>query len=555
MKPVSLNQTRDEEVVILKEQGRQYLKTNQVGKALRIFSTILKEYPEDIDSMLIIGDSYLVAGEKGSALWFYQQAYRLAADRRDIKRRINLLQTADVVTDQPELNPTHPRAIADLIKKITGQPSQVPESDLMKAGQLLVEYLHSPSPAKAVADHLNEINQLLPALIELNIHQARLDGRIDIVDTLQEMLSNMLVQGDLGDITLSPSTKEKAETKKKPAILLSGVVSHEAPFRLMSIFQSLGEAGFEPVRLDRLDLNNPVAWNEFSLAIAHNPQADHVLLHAITAGGAVNLPVVVDLSADFPNLPDNHPDKKALGLDNPVLMENYQTALQKASLITVPGSQLAEELIFALDKVHIIPEGWNQYDLLWSRASQNHPFFNLGLNIIPGQLEDVLSIKRAVTRVVREYPHTRLVMMGDMDVYQMFDNLPDARKLFLPPVEAEDYPFLLSQMDLLMAPLRDDEFNRTRSDRRLMEAGVRRIPWVASAMPSYQEWGSGGLIASNLDEWYTHLQTFIQDRDLRQKYGQAGYQKALQRENQMLAKMWALILNPLIEKSTRGQNL
>ena len=77
----------------LKEQGRNYLKSNQVDKALRVFSRILKEDPEDIDAILILGDSYLLVNEKAAALNLYQRASQICPERRDIKRRVALLQT------------------------------------------------------------------------------------------------------------------------------------------------------------------------------------------------------------------------------------------------------------------------------------------------------------------------------------------------------------------------------------------------------------------------------------------------------------------------------
>ena len=548
MRSASQKQTSELEISRLKEQGRQYLKANQVGKALRIFSTVLKEHPDDIDCLLILGDSYLMAGERPYALVLYQQAYQLASERRDIKRRINLLQSSNVVQAQPDLIPTHPRAIADLIKKQTGQATQVPETDLSSARILLDEYLNSASPADAVAEHLDEISTLLPALIELNIRQARNEGRLDVVDVLQEMLSSLLLQGDMETASTQSVTKDPAVARPKPQILLGGVPSCEAPYRFLSIQQTFTEAGYDIQQLALSQPDEPVNWERFELVIVLNPHASPLLSRGVAARASSNLPVLVDLSADFSHLPGSHPDFALFNLDDPAVRRSYQANLQLASCISVQSEHFANNLRQASFPVEMIPDGWNQYDFLWSRPNRNSPFFNIGLNLVPGQADDVLTLRRAVTRVVREFPHTRLVITGDLDIYQLFDNLPDQRKLFLPPVELEDYPYILAQMDLLLVPLKEDEFNRARSDRRLMEAGVRRIPWIASPLPSHLDWAAGGLIASNTDEWYTQLQTLIQDRELRQKFGQSGYQKALQRENQALSKIWLELVKLLIER-------
>ncbi|MCE1252369.1 MAG: hypothetical protein LWX83_02345 [Anaerolineae bacterium] len=539
MKSALQKQTQEEEMSRLKEQGRLYLKYNQVGKALRIFSTILKERSDDIDSLLILGDSYLVAGEQAYALMLYQQAYQLEPERRDIKRRITMLQPVAASFVIPELPATHPRAIADLIHKLTGQKSQVPQQELEQAGKLMDEYLHSESPAQAVAEHLEEIDNLLPALIELNISHARNDGRYDLADALQEMLSNMLLQGDIQPTHNNGNGAEKAETHPKPQVFVGGVPYRDAPYRLDTIQKALTEAGYEVINIDENQLDENINWEKFELAVMHNPHGNRVLSRALAARAAANQPVILDLATDFSLLPLNHPDMERLGVNEPGVYRSYQASLQLASCICVSSEAHANLLKQSSLPVEVIPDGWNQFDIMWSRPFLHSMFFNLGLNLIPGLIDDVIPLRRAVTRIIREFPHTRLVISGDPEVYQMFDNLPEARKLFLPPVDPGDYPYLLARMDLIMVSHRDDEFNRLRSDRLLMEAGARRIPWVASPVPAYVSWGSGGLIAASPDEWHVHLQTLIQDAELRQKLGQSGYQKALQRDIQSLSKLWA----------------
>jgi glycosyltransferase involved in cell wall biosynthesis len=155
-----------------------------------------------------------------------------------------------------------------------------------------------------------------------------------------------------------------------------------------------------------------------------------------------------------------------------------------------------------------------------------------------------------VLRVLREFPHAQLVIGGDAQVYQLFDRLPESRRMFLPPVQAEEYPYLLGQVDILMVPLRDTPFNRARSDRRLMEAGARRVPWVASPIPAYITWEAGGLIAYSAEDWVSHLRQLILDADLRTSLGQAGWRKAEQREMSHIAKLWIEIIEETLQKQT-----
>jgi len=85
-------------------------------------------------------------------------------------------------------------------------------------------------------------------------------------------------------------------------------------------------------------------------------------------------------------------------------------------------------------------------------------------------------------------------------------------------------------VDILLVPMRDTPFNRCQSDRRLVEAGARRLPWIASPIPAFITWETGGLIADTPDEWFSHLGQLILDPDLRSTLGQAGWRKAESRE-------------------------
>ncbi|HSO27511.1 MAG TPA: hypothetical protein VLS48_05535, partial [Anaerolineales bacterium] len=58
------------------------------------------------------------------------------------------------------------------------------EREMEKAARLVKSILASPQPAQAVAEKLEDIDRLLPALLELNIRQALNDGRPDLAKSL-----------------------------------------------------------------------------------------------------------------------------------------------------------------------------------------------------------------------------------------------------------------------------------------------------------------------------------------------------------------------------------
>ncbi|NPV84669.1 MAG: hypothetical protein HPY45_01495 [Anaerolineae bacterium] len=530
----------------LKEQGRQYLRQNQIDKALRIFSGILSEYPQDVDSMLVLGDAYLVVNERQAALAMYREASRVFPERRDIQRRIEMLAAGDQVdgTSAPAGAPTDPQAVAHLIQRLTGRATPVSEEEVIKAGSLLDAYLKSPSPALAVAEHLDEIDVLLPALIEINIRQARADGKTDLADSLQNLLANVLLQLDLQTKNTDVQTDvESPILSKQLRIVAAGFDSHESPYRLGALVDALSYAGYY---LTRETEAKSQSYQGCDLMIVRNPHIDQNLMRGMASAAACGIPIVVDFDMDFEMLPIEHPDHEKMGMTTTERVRSYQAVLQLADMVCVASEGLADVFRNKGCQTEVLPEGWSQQNHLWLRPPSARLTVNLGLNLLRGQLQDVAPIRRAIIRVLREFPHTRLVIYGDIEAYQLFDSVPEARKTLLPPADVDDYPGVLAQMDVVLVPMYDTAFNQLRSDRRLVEAGIRRLPWVASPIASHLLWGSGGLIAYTLDEWYTNMQSLVQDEELRARLAKAGHQKAMLRESQSWSKAWQRVIRKVL---------
>jgi hypothetical protein len=83
-----------------------------------------------------------------------------------IQRQINLAEEMGD-TGLEESIPTDLPAVARLLQRLTGKSQIISENDIVRAAELLDKIINSESPAELVANHLDEIDELLPALIEL----------------------------------------------------------------------------------------------------------------------------------------------------------------------------------------------------------------------------------------------------------------------------------------------------------------------------------------------------------------------------------------------------
>jgi glycosyltransferase involved in cell wall biosynthesis len=283
------------------------------------------------------------------------------------------------------------------------------------------------------------------------------------------------------------------------------------------------------------------------IVVLHCPHASQPMLESMAFFSASHIPVVVDIDMNYEEMPIDHPEYNRFGLGTQPTARAYISSLLLANQVTAPSNLLVEKLRMAGYSARYIPDGWSRQNRLWSRPPSPRNSINIGWITTTGLRDDLALIRRVVNRVIREFPQTQLVIGGDSESYQLFEGLPESRKLYLPPVSMEDYPYLLSQVDILLVPLRNIPFNHTVSDRILMEAGIKRIPWLASPVPAFQEWKAGGLLANTLDEWHTYLRQLVLDKDLRASLGDAGKEHSAHREMNGVSLFWLEMIDQLLQ--------
>lgn len=538
-----------------KSQGRELLNANRIREAVNTYVGILNEYSNDVETLLILGDLYLAGNEQFLALQLYARALRLDPTNLQVVQRIQLADPSKMAgSGRPGEAPTHPSAVSRLIQRLVGGQIRIPEQQIAKAASLLDDILASTTPARMVSDHLDDIDTLLPALIELNIRQAQADGYYDLADALVELQTSLNLK--TSDQTAFEYSPEKVIANAQPqpvhppfhGRVLLLVPGGGAPGPRLSLVQEiLTEMGCQVAVAS--SCTEAQAANA-DVVITSNPHANPELLESLAVFSASHIPIIVDLDGNFEEMPPDHSQYASLGMGNPANARAYLSTLLLASQVTVPSEALAQMLRGNGYPVRVIPDGWSRRNELWKKPFNRRKTLNLGWVASTGQVEDVAEIRRIMIRVIREFPEMQLVIGGDARVYRLFENLPEGRKLFLPSPAYEDYPYVLGQIDMLVVPLRALPFNRALSDRPIMEAGVRGIPWVASPMPAFRDWAAGGLLANSLDEWHTYLRQLVMDADLRSSLGQAGSQRAEAREIGYLGRIWLDTIEEALANNT-----
>ena len=532
------------ELKVRKILGKTYLNENRLSDALDVFSKILMDYPEDVETLHILGNFYLASGDGKTAKKLYQQALRFDPTNKVIQRQVNLAEEmGDAGLEEPI--PTEITAVTRLLQRLTGKSQEISESDILRAADLLEKIINSESPAELVSSRLDEIDELLPALIELNIRQAYADGKPELADSLRGLQLNI-------DYQLAARDGESPEA--------GGAGTHNhAPFKGNILFL-LPEAEHIPGRMTLLKSALEALGCQVSekrefipnrdsvpdVVITSDPHLKPALIESLSALSLANVPIILDLDTDFDKQPISHPEYNTRGLGTRIRSNAYTSALSLARMVTVPSEVHAESLKNLVQDVRVIPDGWSEQNKLWHKDPQPRNTINIGWMGTNGQIEDLILIRRFIIRIIREFHNTRIVIIGNPQAYRLFEGLPENRRMYLPTVAQEEFPYQLGQVDVLLVPLCNTPYNLSLPDTVLMEAGAKGIPWVASPIQSFKSWQMGGVVSETMDEWHLNLRHLVMDEELRRRLGREGRMAAKAREMKQSGKAWLEVIHQAV---------
>jgi glycosyltransferase involved in cell wall biosynthesis len=164
----------------------------------------------------------------------------------------------------------------------------------------------------------------------------------------------------------------------------------------------------------------------------------------------------------------------------------------------------------------------------------------------------------ALCRILSNYPMTRLIIVGDLDLKE-FPELKQYKNqiIYRPKVHWKNLPYEIAQFDINIAPLEvGNPFCEAKSELKYFEAALLKVPTVASPTDAFKYaiiHGENGLLASTIEEWYEALASLVKNKNERLRIGERAYLHT--KDNYSPEKMGVLALNVYarIIKYTRQQ--
>jgi glycosyltransferase involved in cell wall biosynthesis len=141
--------------------------------------------------------------------------------------------------------------------------------------------------------------------------------------------------------------------------------------------------------------------------------------------------------------------------------------------------------------------------------------------------QDFALIKPALQAILGRHPNVELWLIGPLDPGNDWGSLNNQiRKLKLVPWR--NLPEIQAQFDINLAPLRiDNPFGQSKSEIKYMEAGLLRIPTIASPSEAFRfaiRHADNGFLAGDPQEWENILEGLINQPELRTNVGDKAYQ-------------------------------
>ena len=269
---------------------------------------------------------------------------------------------------------------------------------------------------------------------------------------------------------------------------------------------------------------------------------------------AFNIPLIVDCDDNVEDVPYYNLGAKAYQ-PNSDLAGVTTELLKEADALTVTTEHLKGIFSKYNENIFVLPNSldfalWEQQIKLpkknpdqirigWMGAQTHDDDFRLALPAIMEILKKHKNVhfhvNGGVPQVVHKIEHKRVHKCGEWyDILQ--------------------YPtrMRLLRFDIGIAPLRDNAFNRSKSNLRWLEYSAMSIPSVVSRVEPFNKSvidGKTGLFAYETDEWFEALERLVQDAELRQKLGRNANLAVKKNFNIVKnAKMWNKAYKEVLRK-------
>jgi glycosyltransferase involved in cell wall biosynthesis len=245
--------------------------------------------------------------------------------------------------------------------------------------------------------------------------------------------------------------------------------------------------------------------------------------------------LVYELDDDFTSLhPDNLVAKELL--ENPERIEAHLDLVRHCNAVTASTKYLGNKMKLHSNNVYVLPNCI--YPGEWEKR---YPRIHSGLTVgwigSPSHISDLRLLIEPLRILAAKYPKVKFVF-GGFCIPEIKQVLGD-QMIGLDRVPIENYPSMVQQIDIGLAPLVDSEFNHSKSNIKFLEYTMGGAAVVASPVEPYLciNHAMNGYLARTTEDWVRYVGQLIRNRDLRGRVASEAKQWVLSNHN-ILKEAW-----------------
>ena len=281
-----------------------------------------------------------------------------------------------------------------------------------------------------------------------------------------------------------------------------------AYYRQVLPFQALQRAGYTATILVDSSLPENILKPGDVVQISRVSRFPGPIIERIKLLQARDTKIVLDYDDDLLNIPGHNHARKRVDPDAVI------AALQAADGVVVSNEALAAVYRPYARKIAVIP---NYVDAgAWPSPPSRKEGLTIGLVGSASHCEDWKLVIEPMRRIRQEFPGVKFLVAGYLPEY--FQAIATEVK---PWSSVELYQHTVNRIDIGLAPLLDDDFNRRKSPSKAYEYALAGAAVVGSPTQYRTVLQGRGVVAHTEDDWYNGIATYITNEHKRRADAQA----------------------------------
>lgn len=212
-------------------------------------------------------------------------------------------------------------------------------------------------------------------------------------------------------------------------------------------------------------------------------------------------------------------------------INNVRSIIKSCVAVTTTTEYLANLLREVHDSVYVIRNTINYQQYLASsklveQKKENSDVVKIVYQSGTGTHDgDFRECSDALLEILEKYENVEIHLIGPLNIRQEFEKYR-SRVIRVGYMNYLDLLRYVYGMDINIAPLQINEFNNSKSELKIFEAAMLKIPSVVSATEPYSQAiknSHNGFVVNNTEEWVSCLSQLIENSAYRKNMGENAY--------------------------------